>query len=126
MTVRQSPVATLVGRERNSAKRIADPAGLAASEHDGVTRNGERQVGIEVMGLDPNQRFTTQRFDIDGSDHLRSPLEVWRVPGHRCRNDLRKYNDFQLVSMLGFLTHAPVPGASTKVRLRYVDHADGS
>ena len=51
MTVQQSPVAALVGRERNSAQCIADPAGLAASEHGGVTRNGERQVGIEVTGL---------------------------------------------------------------------------
>jgi hypothetical protein len=73
MTVRRSLVATLVGRERNSAERIADPAGLATSEYDGVTRNGERQVGIEVMGLDPHQWFTTQRFDIDGSDHLHPP-----------------------------------------------------
>lgn len=72
MTVRRSLFATLVGRERNSAERIADPAGLATSEYGGVTRNGERQVGIDVMGLARTSGHHSM-FDIDESDLCTHP-----------------------------------------------------
>jgi hypothetical protein len=84
MTVRRSLFATLVGRERNSAERIADPAGLATSEYGGVTRNGERQVGIEVMGL---ARTSGSPLNVRYRRKRSSALtpEVWQSPAHRCR-----------------------------------------